>query len=156
MPHYSEAYVRLLKQGPLAGQIDPWAEVGRYFHQIHSGMIDQILGQIRLPLLAMGYYAGRETSLQIAEYRQPDVYVRRKTEAPRQPTAWDYEQAAEVALAEPGILIEGIKGELDAIFIKKVGAGDLVTVVEIISPSNKSDNCLIDEHIARRERLWRQ
>jgi hypothetical protein len=76
---YSDMYVELLMRGPFPGTIDPWAEAGRYFHQIHAGMIGALLEQLRLPLLRMGYVASREVSLQIAEGREPDMAVRARS-----------------------------------------------------------------------------
>lgn len=156
MTRYSEAYFHHLEQGPLPEQIDPWAELGRYFQQLHSGMIDHLLGQIRQPLVLMGYFAGRETSLQIAERREPDLHIRRQDDLSTQHPPLDYPQAAGVVLAEPGIVAEALEPELDAIFIKATGSAELVTVIEIISPRNKTDNHSIYEYIQRRERLLRQ
>lgn len=151
---YSDAYVQHLKRGPFSGRTDPWAEVGRYFHQIHSGMIDHILGQISDSLLAMGYIASRETSLQIAEGREPDVAVRSSTPVATAP-GWDYAAAAESILVEPGIAVDWELPELDAIYITRMESDDLVTVVEIISPSNKTHEPGMAEYQERRKHLIR-
>lgn len=156
MALYSKSYIELLKQGPLPGQIDPWAELGHYFQQIHSEMISHLLSQIRPSLLSMGYFAGRETSLQIAERREPDIHIRRRENAPSHTASLDYLQAAEVALAEPGVLLEGTEPELDALFIKARGSSELVTVVEIISPDKKTYTHLSYTYIERRNQLLEQ
>src|SRR5688572_21277940 len=62
----SKAYNELLKIGAFPGQIDPWAEA-RFFHAIHGGMIGHLMEQIQGPLEEIGYIAGRETSLTIAD-----------------------------------------------------------------------------------------
>ena len=62
---YSDAYVDLLARGPFPGRIDLWAETGRYFHQIHAGIISALLEQLHLPLLRMGYVASREPDVAI-------------------------------------------------------------------------------------------
>lgn len=156
MARYSEAYIQHVIGGPFPGQIDPWAESSRFFHQLHGEMISHLLSQVQEPLLAMGYIAGRETSLQIAENRQQDIYVERQGEQPGKRESWDYTQAAEAVRAEPGIMLEGIEPELDALHLKEVETGRLVTVVEVVSPRNKTENALIRDYQERRERLLRR
>lgn len=153
---FSTAYVEHRQQGPFPGRIDPWAEIGRYFQQIHAGMIGELLKQIQKPLLEMGYEAARETSLQIAEQREPDIYVR-YTNSPEAPMPeWDYVASAQQILAEPGVMIEGQEPELHAIFVRDFESGDLVTVVEIVSPSNKNEKSQILDYGERRERIIRK
>jgi hypothetical protein len=134
MTRYSDAYITCEADGPFAGLIDPWAEAGYYFQQIHHGMISHLLGQIRRPLRQLGYVAGIEASLQIAEGREPDLHVRQEAPTPPVLTSGRYAEAAEAIVAEPGV--EADEPDLQAIHIRS-DAGDLVTVVEIISPSNK-------------------
>lgn len=149
---YSADYIHHYQQGPFPGQIDPWAEAAHYFQQIHSGMIGQLLDQIREPLLQMGYVAGREAGLQIAEGREPDIYIKdRQSETDQQTPQWDYDTAALEVLAEPGIAVEA--DGVDALHIKSAGDGRLVTVVEIISPGNKTRPHLISAYQERRSRL---
>jgi hypothetical protein len=152
MKTYSQAYVECLKHGPFSGHIDPWVEAAHYFHQIHGGMIDHLLGQIQDLLLGMGYFAGREASLQILQGRQPDVFIQGKTWAELDRViSWDYETAAVELLAEPGIVAES--AELFAIHVKESSSGNLVTVVEIVSPSNKMDADDMAQYQDRRARL---
>jgi len=153
---YSSAYIETLKQGPFVGHPDAWAEAGRYFQQLHSEIISHLLIQMQDSLLSMGYIAGRETSLQIAENRQPDLYIQQSAEIPRATARWDYGQAAEAALAESGVLLEGLEPEFDALYIKDLETGELVTVVEIISPRNKTEFTLIHDYQDRRKRLLGQ
>jgi hypothetical protein len=151
---HSAAYVQHRKRGPFPGRIDPWAEVGRYFHQIHAGMIGDLLTQIQDPLIELGYEAGRETSLQILERREPDIYVHREESTVASVPPWDYPQAAQQVLAEPGLAIDFELPELDAIYVRDFRSGDLVTIVEIVSPSNK-EQPVISEYGERRDRLIR-
>jgi hypothetical protein len=149
---YSSEYVELLRKGPFAGRIDPWAETARYFQQIHSGMIENFLSQIQEPLMEMGYWAGKEVSLQVMEGRQPDVFVQRSALEAEKLREWDYATAAAEVLAEPGVIAE-TRPELQAIHVKEFESGDLVTVVEIVSPRNKAKADEIAQYQDRRGRL---
>jgi hypothetical protein len=150
---YSDEYIQHLTQGAFPNQIAPFAEAGRFFQQLHSEIISHLLGQIQKPLLAMGYIAGREASLQIAEKRQPDIFVRQQHEQIADSDTWNYAQAAESVLAEPGLLLEGTEPELDALHIKAWDTGQLVTVVEVVSPRNKTELAAIQDYQERRTRL---
>lgn len=152
MKRYSSQYVEHIKRGPFPGRVDPWAEAGHYFQQIHSGLIDALITQLDPQLVEMGYIVGKEASLQIAEGREPDIYVQRAMDAPALDIRWDYELAASEVLAEPGVVAEA-DIDLQAIQIKESESGRLVTVVEIISPSNKTKPEVIGDYRARRERL---
>jgi hypothetical protein len=126
----------LLARGPFAGQIDPFAGAAYYFSQLHSGIIGGLLSQIWQPLLERGYIASKEASLQITEIRKPDIAVRVTAETTQSEKSLDYAAAAAAILAEPGISIELDEPELQAIFIRRENR--LVTVVEVISPRNKT------------------
>jgi len=149
---YSQQYVQHLSIGPFPDQIDPWAEVGHYFQQIHGLMIDSLITQLNPQLVAMGYIVGKEASLQIAEGREPDIYVQRTMNAPEIDLRWDYELAASEVLANPGIVVEP-DVDLQAIHIKESGSGRLVTVVEIVLQNNKTKPEVITDYRMRRERL---
>lgn len=152
---FSPAYIECRKRGPFPGQVDPWAEIGRYFHQIHAGMIGHLLTQIQDPLLELGYEAGREASLQILEQREPDIYVRSE-EIAVPITSWDYASVAEAISAEPGIAVDWDEPDLQAIYVHNFETHDLITIVEIVSPSNKIDQQTIAEYRERRERMIRK
>lgn len=149
----SQAYVEWRLRGPFPGRIDPWAEVGRYFKPIHAGMISDLLAQIQRPLLEMGYETGRETSLQITERSEPDIHIRetepRTTEVAND---WDYAAAAQAVMTRPILNIGYDPEELDAISIRDVDSGNLVTIVEIISPSNKADPFELTNYVLKRDR----
>lgn len=129
-------YVKLLTEGAFPGRIDPWAEDGYYFQQIHSGMIAQIIEQIQIPLLDLGYVPIKEASLQILQGGKPDVSIMR-VQRGVPPHVWDYQHAAAEIVAEPVERFEGDFPELEAIFIADFDSDELVTVIEVISPSNK-------------------
>jgi hypothetical protein len=152
MKRYSAQYVEHINLGPFPGRIDPWAEVGHYFQQIHGLMIDSLITQLNPQLVAMGYIVGKEASLQIAEGREPDIYVQRTMNAPEIDLRWDYELAASEVLANAGIVVEP-DVDLQAIHIKESGSGRLVTVVELVSPNNKTKPEVIIDYRLRRERL---
>jgi hypothetical protein len=150
MATYSQAYIECLSQGPFPGQVDPWAEAAHYFQALHAKIIGRLLAEIREPLLEKRYLVGCETSLQIAEGREPDLYVRDQTALPRQPLDWDYALVAEELLAEPGI---AVIPSMPALHISDSKSGDLVTVVEIISPGNKERDYVVQEYREQRDRL---
>jgi hypothetical protein len=148
----SAAYIDLLTQGPFPGQLDYWAEAGRYFQQIHSGMIEDLLRQLRLPLLEMGYLIGKETSLQVIEGAQPDLFLREQSMINTVPKpGWDYAAAAEALAVEAGVLTS--MPELFALAIRDHYDHTLVTILEIVSPSNKVDAAIIEVYRARRQRI---
>lgn len=150
--HFSAAYVEHLTRGPFPDRIDPWAEPAHYFQQIHAGMIDSLLHQLNPGLRSRGYVAGREASLQILEGREPDIFVQQASGRRSLPATWDYSLAAEEALAEPGVVLSG-EITMQAIHIRTLESGDLVTVVEVISPGNKTVDHLIQAYRQRRETL---
>jgi hypothetical protein len=152
MRGFSQAYIAHIEAGPFPGRIDPWVENDHFFHPLHNEMIGTLLGDLRLPLYHLGYVAGRETSLQIAEGREPDVYVHYRN---RQETGtrWSYELAAAEVLAEPGNRSENVS-ELDALHIRDAKTGDLVTVIELVSPGNKIRPVEVAAYRERRTRLF--
>jgi hypothetical protein len=149
---YSDAYLEMLERGPFPGRIDPWAEAGQYFQQIHSGMIEAFIQQLQPQLLRLGYLIGKEASLQITTHVEPDIFIQRALDAPRPAAKWDYALAAEETLAEPGVMITA-EIDLNALHIRELDTGRLVTIVELISPSNKTKPDQIAAYRDRRERL---
>jgi hypothetical protein len=152
MKRYSAQYVEHINRGPFPGRVDPWAEVGHYFQQVHGLMIDSLITQLNPQLVSMGYLVGKEASLQIAEGREPDIYIQRTMNAPEIDLRWDYELAASEVLANAGVVVEP-DVDLQAIHVKESGSGRLVTVVEIVSPNNKTKPEVIIDYRMRRERL---
>lgn len=148
---FSPAEIIHLEQGPFPGRIDPWAEAARYFRSVHSEMISALISVTRAPLLSMGYVVERETSLQIAEGREPDMHVQQERLSEKYPR-WNYELAAAEVLAEPGVIVEG-EGEFEALHVYDAQTGDLVTVVEIVSPGNKTRDHEMTAYRERRSRL---
>lgn len=134
---YTQEYIDIMEVGPFPGRIDPWVEDPHYFEQIHSGMIHQLLSQTRRELFSRGYFAAIETSMQIeTRPEEPDLFVRQKVVTDYQ--TWDYVGAAEALQVEAGV--EAWREEkIKAIFIKD-SENNLVTVVEVISPGNKTSS----------------
>jgi hypothetical protein len=132
---YTQAYIDHLEIGPFPGRVDPWVEDAHYFEQIHSGILHQLLSQTRRDLFSRGYYAALETSLQIeTRSEEPDLYVRQKTPTGYQ--SWDYAAAAEALEVDAGMEVSTDQ-KLKAIFVKD-REGGLITVLELISPGNKT------------------
>lgn len=152
MHGFSQAMIEHIETGPFPGRIDPWAENAHFFHPLHNEMIGALLADLRQPLFALGYVAGRETSLQTAEGREPNVYIHHRN-AGKKPRVWNYELAAAEILAESGIRSEEVP-ELDALYIRDASSGHLVTVVELVSPGNKVRPNDILAYRERRTRLF--
>jgi uncharacterized protein DUF4058 len=150
---FSQAEINHVERGPFPGQIDPWAETGHYFKGIHSDMISNLIAMTKQPLFALGYFAGREASLQISEGREPDIHILRQDAPSERFRKWNYELAAAEVLAEPGVAVE-IESELEAVHIRDTSSGDLVTVIEIVSPTNKISMVEITAYQERRTRLY--
>jgi len=151
---YSDAYVRHLTRGPFPGRVDPWAEDAHYFQQIHSGMIATLMDYMMPLLLKMGYFASSEASLQIAASRKPDITVVRSSSVNPERQPLDYRAVAASVLAEPGIAIRMNEPELEAIYIRSSDSSELVTVLEIISPRNKSHNVDMLRYQEERDSLF--
>jgi hypothetical protein len=149
---FSDAYVECLAVGPFPNRVDPWAEEDHYFQQIHAGILDHILSEIQPMLRRLGYRAGREASLQILGGREPDVFVQRVINTKLPSFQWDYALAAEEILVEPGDVVLDVV-PLQAIHIHETASGDLVTIVELISPGNKNTAAKIAAYQQYRENL---
>jgi Protein of unknown function (DUF4058) len=149
---FSDAYVEHLAQGPFAGRIDPWAEDDYFFQQIHSGMIAEILKQINLPLAKLGYSISKEASLQIAEGRKPDVSITRSQQRTK-PSRVDYQTSATLKLLEPDLGVSFEEVELDAIYVRD-NEKTLVTIIEVVSPGNKTPADYVADYQERRRRLF--
>jgi hypothetical protein len=145
-------YRKLLRRGAFAHALDPWAEQGRFFHQIHGGMIGELLKQLQDPLMDRGLIAAREASLQIAEAGQPDVVISLVDERTPKPHLV-YSALAEQLLVDPGIALETSEPDLDAIYITEQTTGRIITIIEIVSPSNKANVADEARYVQRRESL---
>jgi hypothetical protein len=151
MMRYTQEYIDFMEIGPFPGRIDPWVEDPHYFEQIHSGMIHQLLSQTRRDLFSRGYYAAIETSMQIeTRPEEPDLFVRQQVKTDYQP--WDYVGAAEALEVEAGVEAWH-EDKLKAIFIKD-SEHQLVTVVEVISPGNKTASTALKYREYRMELLY--
>jgi Protein of unknown function (DUF4058) len=151
---YSDAYVQHLMRGPFPGRVDPWAEAAHYFQQIHGAMIGNFLMQMGTSLLQMGYIASTEASLQIAALRKPDIAITLSRIELGKEEPLDYSAVAAAVLAEPGIAVETDEPELEAIYIQAAGSNELVTVIEIISPRNKTHIIEMSKYQDERSRLF--
>jgi hypothetical protein len=103
-------------------------------------------------LYNLGYVIGRETSLQIADGQIPDLHILQETPRFQLPNA-TYEVAASEILAEPGIDIPET-AELTALHITDLESGNLVTVIEVVSPGNKKNDLHIANYTQQREQLF--
>jgi len=151
---YSQAYVHALQAGPFPGRMDPFAETGRYFHQIHTEMIAYIVARLQQPLLQMGYIVVAETSMQVLDGRQPDIAIQGGS---AHFTKLDYVKAAQAANLDVGVEIEYDETTLMALYIYQEAAEKrLITVLEIISPANKNDSAEIAQYRERRRSMIRE
>jgi hypothetical protein len=150
---YTEAYTEHLLRGPFPGSIDPWAENARYFQQLHGNMIGLLLQTLHIPLVRMGYVLSREVSLQITALSEPDIAILSSGASAAPGLTWDYAAAAQAQQADPGTVTSDAPPELEGLTIRLVATGELVTIIEIISPSNKREPDTREEYLFRREGL---
>lgn len=153
---YSQAYVDCLAQGPFHGMTDPFAEIERYFHQIHSGIIALMATSLSLQLARFGYIVSKENNLQIADtVRLSDLTI--ASPSPYIPvSALLYEGLAETVNAETGILVREFGPEYKALHIRERENVNIVTVIEIISPSHKTNLTVMGAYREKRSRLFLQ
>jgi hypothetical protein len=138
MKPHSPDYIQHYKHGAFPGVVDAWVENGRYFQQLHSGMINSLQDQLQDALIARGYQAGKEASLQIFAGREPDLYVEQTVPSDVQLAQWDYDAAATAVAVEPGTPVAIPDADFEALHIHDMQTGQLITVIEIISPRNKT------------------
>lgn len=133
-------YAQFLKAGPFPSRIDPWSEIGYYFQQIHNRMIGEIVDQIQDRLIDLGYLVGGDASLTIASGREPDIFVHRTAPHPGTMHSDTYASLAEAIAVEVGVEADDDEYQLEALYVHERQSRKLVTVLEIISPSNKGEN----------------
>jgi hypothetical protein len=148
---FSESYLNLLRDGPFPGQIDPWAERDDYFGQMHGQIIAEIIRSISDSLFVMGYRISREASLQITHDGRPDIAIMRAVSPQNLPRRWDYARTAEAAQIDAGVAITALSPELTAVYVHQ--GKTLVTVVEVVSPGNKTHKPRMARYRERRNRL---
>jgi hypothetical protein len=150
----SKTKSELTKEGPFPNHFDPWLEKGQYFHQFHAEMIGFIFGSIEEPLYELGYFVGREASIQISPI-QPDLLVRKSDDKPI--PSRSYESAVLELNMDVGVALdEAEKPELDNIAVRSVESKRLVTIIELISPANKHEDERIIRYQNRRRELLEQ
>lgn len=142
--------IELMENGPFPKHIDPWSEKDRYFHQMHAHMIGYLLDQLQRPMYERGYVAGRESSVQITS-AQPDLFINAQGTPPRKNTA--YRETLAILELEPGIELRQDPVELDRLFIQSLDTGELISVVEFVSPNNKIKQKDIEKYQKRREKI---
>ena len=109
----SMEYVKTRRRGAFPNRIDPWAEDGRYFQQIHSGMIHEMQRQLQDELNVRNYEIGKEASLQVFARREPDLHIHDTVD--REPFPLSYDSAAASLQVEPGTTVADIDSELEAL-----------------------------------------
>lgn len=121
--------------------MDPYTEARSLWKGIHTQLIGELSTHQLPPLLAPGYFVDAEPSLQIHSQRDiyPDIQIM-TTLSPSPSLA----AGSGLAVAEPTATIltfpedDEDEEEESAIFIREAGSEKLVTVIEIISYSNKT------------------
>lgn len=121
--------------------MDPYTEARHLWKGIHTQLIGELSVHQLPPLLAPAYYVDAEPSLQIRQERgvYPDVQIVAKRKRAEAPAA-----GIGLAVAEPTATItvlpeeEAADEDENAIFIREAGSERLVTVIEILSYSNKT------------------
>jgi len=120
--------------------VDPYTEARYLWKGIHTQLIGELSTHQLPPLLAPAYFADAEPSLQIRSQRgYPDVQIVTTREARSAPPAG---LGLPVTTATATIITpdttEEEEPEESAIFIREAGTERLVTVIEILSYSNKT------------------
>lgn len=127
------------QHSPFTG-MDPYTEARALWKGIHTQLIGELSTRQLPPLLAPAYFVDAEPSLQVWEER--DVYPDIQISAAREPTAvhpaglgLPVAEATATITFEPGMEHEE---EESAIFIRQARTERLVTVIEVLSYSNKT------------------
>ena len=155
MARLSAEYIEHETRGPFPGRIDPWAEDARYFHQMHGSIIHELQWQLQQELHPQGYLVGKEATIQVLGGRRPDVMVEGGDPAIPPPTRTAYDNLATALAVEAGaVVLVADDIELDAIHIIAADTGQLVTVIEIISPGNKTHPDKMARYLEQRGQLF--
>lgn len=131
--------------GPFPG-MDPWLEEPGVWVGVHPRMLVYIADRLQ-PLVGRRYVVGIEQRIYVATVERlmvPDVSVRHSRADSRNP--------APVAVLDDAVEIE--VGEIEAhepyLEIRDLQSGEqVVTVVEVVSPSNKRSGAGRDEYLAK-------
>ena len=129
-----------MTHSPFPG-MDPYTEARSLWKGIHTQLIGELSTHQLPPLLAPAYFVDAEPSLQIRSQR--DIYPDIQIMATRPPSP-SLPAGSGLAVAEPTATILTLpeddedEEEESAIFIREAGSERLVTVIEIISYSNKT------------------
>ncbi|MCU0497809.1 MAG: DUF4058 family protein [Anaerolineae bacterium] len=174
---YSALYVQHLLQGPFPQRTDPWGEDDHYFQQLHSGLIAALVQQL-MELMLRGYVIG--TSFD--PHPNPPPYMGegtgprgmdspntgegtgpRGTDSPNMgegigPRGMDSPNIGE-GIGPRGVAESARLGAitattpLEALWIRDGQTGDLITIIEILSPGNKTLRGISDYADDRHEYL---
>lgn len=127
-------------KSPFPG-MDPFTEARRLWKGLHTQLIGELSTHQLPPLLAPAYFVDAEPSLQIRSARDvyPDVQiVARIGSPPTVPAGGGLAVAEATATITIPVVDEDEEEEEDAIFIRAADTEQLVTVIEILSYSNKT------------------
>lgn len=120
--------------------MDPYVESCHWWKGLHTQLIGKLSTDLLPPLLAPAYYVDAERSLQVLAEQDafPDIEIVQATPAPAVRPAGSGLLVAEasVVITEPPGLED--EEEESAIFVREARTERLVTVVEILSYSNKT------------------
>lgn len=129
-----------LMQSPFPG-MDPYTEARHLWKGLHTQLIGELSTHQLPPLLAPAYFVDAEPSLQVHSGRDifPDMQVLAKRESGQlQPAGLGLPVAEATAAIATAPTIEDEEDEESAIFIREAGTEQLITVIEILSYSNKT------------------
>jgi hypothetical protein len=143
--------IALLEQGPFPNHFDPWLEKGHYFHQFHGHMITNLFNALVGAAMEHGYILGREASIQILN-NEPDLFVVNPSYNSL-PSRNFTAALFELGLEESTSFQINDEVKLDRLVVSSAETGRVVTVLELISPSNKSDDERIMRYQSRRQGL---
>jgi hypothetical protein len=135
-------------ESPFPG-MDPYVEDRQWWKGLHTQLIGKLSTDLLPPLLAPAYYVDPERSLQVlvGGDMYPDIEVTRSMAQPRlQPAGAGLPVMEATIVVDEPEMEEDEEDQESAIFIREARSEQLVTVIEILSYSNKTSG---DEKRAR-------
>ncbi len=141
--------------------MDPWLELPARWLGVHNRLITAIADEI-VPKVAPRYYVDIEQHTYLGLFGgdpitdRPDIVIGRTKS--RRPLPQSLESSATSALGVLELDIEvPVKDRIDEWYleIRDVGTGKLVTVIEVLSPTNKSHVAGRKKYCKKRNRIFR-
>jgi hypothetical protein len=140
--------------------MDPWLEQPVLWPGVHNRLITAIADEI-VPKVAPRYYVDVEqhtylTLLDLDQFlSRPDIIVGRTKSREPLPRPDEEKASATVGILELDVQVP-VKDRVEEWYleIRRVGTGKLVTVIEVLSPTNKSPGAGRKKYCKKRNRIF--